>query len=240
MSYCSRISRALRATLRLSALLLLAGFVLLGARAINAQSMPGFQAPEKPLAPEELVPDSIKAARGLAPLSRLYGHLIMDASKARRLPPLDPREQKKAVRDKLLRIGVVRPLPLPLNPLTDSTSYIVAEGEVNVGAIVTEGALYTRVHFKDMSLPPGARVFVYSASKPDDYQGPFEGRGPSADGTFWTPPLKGDTVVIEYVTAPGSKSAGTPFLVSEVSHTFKDLFAPNDPAGVCNLEVTSP
>ena len=133
MSYCSRISRALRATLRLSALLLLAGFVLLGARAINAQSMPGFQAPEKPLAPEELVPDSIKAARGLAPLSRLYGHLIMDASKARRLPPLDPKEQKKAVSDKLLRIGVVRPLPLPLNPLTDSTSYIVAEGEVNVG-----------------------------------------------------------------------------------------------------------
>src|SRR6185295_1380942 len=55
-----------------------------------------------------------------------------------------------------------------------------------------------------------------------------------------TPPLKGDTVVIEYFTAPGSKSKGTPFLVSEVSHTFKDLFTPNDPAGACNLEVINP
>ncbi|HEY6045915.1 MAG TPA: hypothetical protein VIU65_04885, partial [Pyrinomonadaceae bacterium] len=219
----------------MSALLLLAGLVLLTARASNAQSMPGFQAPEKPRTAE--IPDSIKAERGLAPLSRLYGHLIMDQQKVRRLPPLDPSEQKKAVSEKLLRIGVVRPLPLPLNPLTDSTSYIVAEGEVNVGAVATEGALYTRLHFKDMSLPPGARVFVYSASQPDDYHGPYEGHGPSADGTFWTPPLKGDTVVIEYLTAPGSKAKGTPFLVSEVSHTFKDLFAPNDPAGACNQEV---
>src|SRR6185436_17252811 len=122
-----------------------------------------------------------------------------------RLPALNPSEQKKAVSEKLLQIGVVRPLPIPLNPLRDSTAYVVAEGEVNVSAVATEGALNTRVHFKDMSLPPGARVFVYSASKPAEYYGPYEGHGPSADGTFWTPPVSGDTIVIEYVTAPGTK-----------------------------------
>jgi hypothetical protein len=239
MSFNSRFIGLMRAYLRLGAAAFILVCALSTAHSIFGQSMPGFQAPGNPKA-QDNTPLSVKAARGQAPLSRLYGHLIMDAKKVRRLPALDPSELKKAVSDKLLRIGVVRALPLPLDPLTDSTSYVVAEGEVNVSAIDTEGALYTRVHFKDMSLPPGARVFVYSASKPDEYHGPYEGRGPSADGTFWTPPLKGDTVVIEYVSAPGSKSKGTPFLVSEVSHTFKEIFGPNDPAGACNLEVVNP
>jgi Calx-beta domain/Bacterial pre-peptidase C-terminal domain len=237
MPFCSRMFLALRATVRTSALLLITVVVLAGAQSINAQSMPGFQAPEKPLSPEQLLPESIKAARGLAPLSRLYGHLIVDVKKARRLPRLDPSEQKKVVSEKLMRIGIVRPLPIALNPLTDSEIYSVPEGDVRVSAVVSEGALYTRVHFQNMSLRKGARVFVYSASDPSQFHGPYEGHGASADGTFWTPPLKGDTVVIEYITAPGTTAEKAPFQVSEVSHTFTDLFDPNDPAGACNLEV---
>ena len=65
MLFCSRISPALRATLGSSALLFLTLIVLSGASSAHAQSMPGFQAPEKPLSAEELLPDSVKAARGL-------------------------------------------------------------------------------------------------------------------------------------------------------------------------------
>jgi hypothetical protein len=239
MSCNSRSIGFMRAYLRLSAAAFILVCALSSAHSIYGQSVPGFQAPDKPKG-QDNTPLSVKAARGQAPLRKLYGHLKFDSAKVRRLPPLDPSEQKKVVNEKVLRIGVVRPLPLPLNPLTDSAAYVVAEGEVNVSAIVTEGALYTRVHFKDMSLPPGARVFVYSASKPDEYHGPYEGHGASADGTFWTPPLSGDGVVIEYVTAPGTKSKTAPFTVSEVSHTFKNVFEENDQAGSCNQEVQSP
>jgi hypothetical protein len=228
----------MRDYLRLGAAAFILVCAISSAHSIYGQSVPGFQAPITPKSLDN-TPLSVKAERGQAPLSRLYGHLIMDASKVRRLPALDLSEQKKSVDDKLLRIGVVRPLSLPLNPLTDSTAYTVAEGEVNVSAVTTEGALYTRVHFQGMSLPPGARVFVYSANKPDEFHGPYEGHGPSADGTFWTPPLTGDTVVIEYVTAPGTQVKGTPFLVSEVSHTFKNAFGINDAAGSCNIDVTT-
>src|SRR6185503_20257929 len=211
---------------------------LAGAHSIYGQSMPGFQAPTKPKAQDNTTV-SLKAARGQAPLSKLYGHLRIDSGKVRSLPPLDPSERKRAVSEKPLRIGVVRPLPMALDPLADSVVYPVTEGNVYVAGLVSEGALYTRVHFTNMSLPPGARVFVYSMSNPDEYHGPYEGRGASADGTFWTPRLTGDTVVIEYDTAPGTTSKGTPFTVSEVSHTFKEVAADNDQALFCNVEVPS-
>jgi hypothetical protein len=238
MSFNSRSIGFMHAYLRLGAAAFILVCALSSAHSIYGQSMPGFQAPNKPKA-LDTTPLSVKAERGQAPLSLLYGHLVMDAKKVRRLPALDPSLQKRILNEKLLRVGVVRPLQLPLNPLTDSTAYSVAEGEVNVSAVTTEGALYTRVHFKNMALPPGARVFVYSASNPDEYHGPYEGHGASSDGTFWTPLLTGDTVVIEYVTAPGTKSKGTPFQVSEVSHTFKDSLSPNLPAGACNNDVST-
>lgn len=210
--------------------------VLCGVSSVSAQSMPGYRAPDKPKAAEVSV--SAKAAQGKAPLSKLYGHLKTDPAKVKRLPPIDPREKLKDLQEKMVRIGVVRPLEAPFDPLTDSAIYSVREGDVRVGAVVSEGALYTRVHFKGMSLPDGARVFVYSASNPDEYYGPYEGRGPSDNGTFWTPPLSGDAVVVEYISPPGTKS-NAPFKVFEVSHIYKDIFSPNDPAGSCNLDVTS-
>ena len=136
---------------------------------------------------------------------------------------LSESEQKRKKRDKFLRIGVVRPLETPLDALSDSTLYTVAEGYIRVGGVVSEGAVAVRVQFKDMSLPPGARVFVYSPTNPNEYYGPYEGRGASEDGTFWTPPMHGDTAVIEYFTPAKSNSAKTPFKVLSIAHVYKDL-----------------
>lgn len=196
-------------------------FVLFVCAPAFGQSAPGYRAPDKPKAAEVSV--SEKAAQGKAPLSKLYGHLITDPAKVKRLPALDPSEKLKEVKDKIVRIGVLRSLATPLDPLTDSAIYSVPEGDVRVGAIVSEGALYTRVHFKGMSLPAGARVFVYSLANPDEYYGPYEGHGLSDDGTFWTPPMKGDGVVIEYFVPTGAEnSQNTPFKVSEVAHVYED------------------
>ncbi|MGH9873235.1 MAG: Calx-beta domain-containing protein [Pyrinomonadaceae bacterium] len=212
-------------------------YLLVLAPSVFAQSAPGFQAPEKPSTTLE-VPIQIRAGRGEAPLSRIYDYLKVDPAKVRRLPALTADEMRMEPSEKILRIGVVRPLLSLINPLTASPPYRLIEGDVRVMGIVSQGALYTRVHFSRMSLPPGARVFVYSTKNPDDFNGPYEGHGLAEDGTFWTPPLAGEEVVIEYFTRSGSGATSeVPFSVSEISHTFKDVFGP-DAAGLCNLEVT--
>ncbi|HEV7681130.1 MAG TPA: DUF4214 domain-containing protein [Pyrinomonadaceae bacterium] len=203
-----------------------------------AQSVPGFQAPDKPATPFE-VPVQIKAARGQAPFNRIYDYLNVEPARLNRLPALTAAEMKSPKsNEKILQVGVVRQLGKALNPLTDASTYRLLEGDVRVMGIVSEGALFTRVHFSRMSLPAGARVFVYSAKNPDDFYGPYEGHGLAEDGTFWTPPVAGDEVVIEYFTrSTADAAAEIPFTVSEISHRFKNVFAPAD-AGACNLEVT--
>ena len=200
----------------------------------RSQSMPGYQAPDKPKRADD-VSVAVKAKRGEVPLSKLYGHLKADPSKTKRLPPIKPRDRRPRL-EKRLQVGVVRTLPSPLNPLIDSVSYNVAEGEVRVASIVSEGALYTRIQFKEFSLPAGARVFVYPAGKPDEFFGPYEGKGPWNDGLFWTPAISGDQIIIEYTAPTGTITTDTPFKISEIAHIYKNV-ATNDPAGVCNLEV---
>ena len=213
-----------------------AACLLFSAMLTNAQSLPGYQAPPKPKSVDN-VPVELKALRGQAPLTKLYSHLKADVAKARRLRPLTEREKLKTW-EKLLQVGVVRSFLRPLDPLLDSASYVVPDGDVRVASIVTEGALFTRVHFKGMSLPVGARVFVYSIANPDEYYGPYEGTGLTGDGTFWTPPMSGDGVVIEYFAPTGTGSNDVPFKINEVAHIYKDAFTANA-AGACNLEVPS-
>jgi len=79
--------------------------VLLLACSVYGQSLPGYQAPQKPRTAEQL---SIveKVARGQAPLRKLYGHLKPDASRMKRMPPLNARN-KRNKSEKLLQVGVV-------------------------------------------------------------------------------------------------------------------------------------
>ena len=204
------------------------------------QSVPGFQAPDKPKVTDD-TPTAIKAARGEVPFSQMYGHLKLDAAKTKRLGQLTPSDLKSKKKDsKFLRIGVVRPLIAPLDPLSDSTLYKVAEGDIRIAGVVSEGAVAVRVQFNEMSLPAGARVFVYSPTDPNEYFGPYIGRGSSDDGTFWTPAIKGDTAIIEYFTPANSNSAKTPFKVFSIAHIYKDMASiEKGPAGFCELEVTT-
>ena len=202
------------------------------------QSLPGFQAPDKPKLKDD-TPVAAKAARGEVPFNRIYGHLKVGSTKTKRLGRLTPNEEKKTKQkdEKFLRIGVVRHLAKPLDAIADSTLYTVTEGDIRVAGVASEGAVAIRVQFKDMALPPGARVFVYSLTNPNEFYGPYEGRGPSEDGTFWTPAIHGDTAVIEYFSPAKSSSDKTPFKVSSIAHVYKDMSS-DDAAAACELEVT--
>ena len=211
---------------------------LLFACSAYGQSVPGFQAPDKPKVQDD-TPVAVKAARGEVPFNQMYGHLKLDSTKIKRLHELSPGEQKRKKDEKFLRIGVVRPLLTPLNPLSDSTLYKVAEGDIRVAGIVSEGAVAVRVQFQSMSLPAGARVFVYSLTNPNQFYGPYEGRGASEDGTFWTPAIQGDTAVIEYFIPAKTNSIKTPFKIFSIAHVYKDMAFEKGAAGFCENEVTA-
>jgi len=229
LSFSSETPAKIQRLLVIGLILFCASLVALG------QSMPGYQAPAKPATKENL---REKAARGEAPLNQLYSNLDVESKKVKRLAPLSARERNKRS-EKVLSIGVVRQLMSPLKLTAEATRHQVAEGDLLLAAIVSPGARRLRVHFQNMALPPGARVFVYSKSNRDDFAGPYENHGPVENGTFWTPPLAGEEVVIEYLAPTGSNSTSLPFQILEVSHAYKDVIEiTSDPAGACNLEVT--
>ena len=239
----SRLARSAPPALKLIAVcLLLAG----AAATARAQSLPGVKAPDEAKAPaRQELPAALKATLGLAPLGKLYDFVRVDPSKLRLLRAPDPSELREEPRPgrKKVRVGLVRAFPTPLEMDRDAAAYRVAEGWVRVLGLRSEGALMTRVHITGMSLPAGARIFVYSLKNPEEFYGPYEGRGPSGDGTFWSPPVKGDGVAVEYFNPdPAAGATPSPFQVSEVSHIFRDPLAKETAqaaAGSCNREVTS-
>jgi hypothetical protein len=157
------------------------------------------------------------------PPSQTHKQIKIDESVTYRLPQLNPNATVQG-KGRPLQIGVTR--PLSLDPLAKSKWFSLGGGgQVGGFGIISPGALQLRVHFINVALPRGAKIFISSMKNPDEFYGPFEGRGPSGDGTFWTPPIEGEGAIVEYFTperAPRSKNSPSPFLVSEVSHIFRN------------------
>ena len=157
------------------------------------------------------------------PPSRTHKQIKIDESVTYRLPPLN-RDATAQGKGRPLQVGVTR--PLALDPLAKSKWFSLGRGgQVGGFGIISAGALQLSVHFINVALPRGAKIFISSMKNPDEFYGPFEGRGPSGDGTFWTPPVEGEGVIVEYFTpdrSPRSKNSPSPFLVSEVSHVFRN------------------
>src|SRR5437870_7260178 len=95
-------------------------------RSVPAQrlSIPSIQSPDdKKAAAKESI--EVRAAKGEAPLSRLYKQIRVDASKIHRLPALGPRERVPTQKSKQVQIGVVRSLGRPLDAKFDGSAYAV-------------------------------------------------------------------------------------------------------------------
>jgi hypothetical protein len=160
------------------------------------------------------------------PPSRTFDSILADASSTHRLPPLAEQDAGQAQGvTKKLRIGTVRPLASPLNfPASGKCFDLGHAGYDNVLAVISEGARQVRVHFEQMALPTGAKLYVSSLKNPNETYGPYERRGLSDDGSFWTPPVEGEGVLIEYYR-PRSVSNSTgqriAFQITELSHIYK-------------------
>src|SRR5687767_604235 len=75
-----------------------------------------------------------------------------------------------------------------------------------------------QIEIRGMHLPPGTRLFVYGAGNGAaiDIAGPWEGTGPSADGSFWTPAVRGSEAILE-LQCDGETPADLPFEIVQTA-----------------------
>jgi uncharacterized protein (TIGR03437 family) len=160
-----------------------------------------------------------KIGRGQAPLSRKYPNLKLENVRVVRLETLPAEALRQKTPRRKMRIGVTRPITVALAAQADSTIFETPEGRLGMLRVISPGALLLRLHLTQVALPAGARLFVYSAKNPDEFYGPY--LKPDG-GEFWTPPLTGDEVVVEYLlpNVGQSQMEKEVFHLSEVSHIF--------------------
>lgn len=159
------------------------------------------------------------------PFSRVNELIKPDPAKTVRLPRLTETEKSLGTANKKMRIGTVRKLDREISDFSQGTDFAVGGGTVWVFEVVSEEAVQTRLRFSATDLPKGAKLFVYSAKNPSEVYGPFENSGDSKNGDFWTPPIEGDGVIIEYYAPSRIKSqkSDLPFKIIEVSHIYRDI-----------------
>ncbi len=161
---------------------------------------------------------------GELPLSRVYEFIKPDASKTTRLPKLTEAQKASSSIGKRMQIGTVRQLERQVSKFSQGDSFTVADGKVWIAQITSEAAIQTRLRFNNMNLPEGAKVFVYSDVNPNEVYGPYKKHGDSDTGDFWTPPVEGDSVIVEYFAPNGNGLTKNklPFQIVEVSHIYRD------------------
>lgn len=125
-----------------------------------------------------------------------------------------------------LQVGVAR--ALSLDPMTQGVWFDLGDaGRAAMLGIISEGAVQVRVQFVGTNLLPGAKLFVRSMNDPDEVYGVFDSRGAPGDGEFWSPPVRGEGVVIEYIEPQMARSNRRrkkipPFRIVQISHIFRE------------------
>ena len=121
-----------------------------------------------------------------------------------------------------LKVGDVRPYraetphPYPLG--TEARPVVWTD------TVVSPGAEFVRVHFKNVNLAPGDYLTV---SSPDGLQTwTYTGRGPHSDGAIWAFAIDGDTAVVRI---HGGRGAGHGYQIDAVGHGTVGLGPKNGP-----------
>jgi lysyl endopeptidase len=158
-----------------------------------------------------------------------------------RLAPLDRDAllEQDAVRGRIgavkaLRYGIGREVAVAS---VDGQWYDLAGGaRLWAAEIVSTDALGVRLRFKDLRLPQGAELAVYSPSASDPENGLIKTGSPRFDperyvqrygassapqGEVWTGTFVGDRVRMEYL-APAGSSRDLPFTVDNLQHLYLD------------------
>jgi len=136
-----------------------------------------------------------------------------------------------------LRISVGRDLDLGIEKGT--WLEVPGAGRVWVMDVVSPEAVGLRVHLAEVELPLGAELWVYAPGHPESASGPYLGRGPLEDGSFWTGTVEGERARIE-LWAPGDAVSGAfaPPRITGLQHLYRDPVAEDPSLGTCHNDVT--
>ena len=149
------------------------------------------------------------------------------------------------------RVGV--PFSVDLTPASAGTWETLRNGASRWRLVVeSPGALWLVLGMGQFELQPGAALRLYTPDRATEL-GPFTSADIRSHGELWSPPIGGDTVIVE-LDWPSSRTGETPALrLTQVSHGYKPLDGPfglellgeSDTrdlgdSGSCNIDIVCP
>ena len=171
---------------------------------------------------------SVIPTREIALLPSTKYRLPVVAVKPQSLPELDIAEMEKKSAN---QVGFERPVAIDVR--TRSKGFRNGDGsEILIFSIRSPGALGLRLHITAFDIPDTDEVYIYGLGLDSEVQGPYRGKGPWEDSSFWSATVKGDTAIIEYY----SKGRPRDFGISEVAHLIEDPRA-TLPPNVLSCEI---
>ncbi len=182
-----------------------------------------------PAPPQEAVArgDSTLLALLIEQTLPLDSVVTVDVSRDELEAPLAPGERR-------VRVGVtkavgldvelssLRPNDLTSNPRALAHGAIRANGRGGftwTAIVESPGATALRMHFVNFFLPRNGELYLYSDE--GEVFGPYTGRGPHADGEFWSHTLRGSRLTLQLSYDGGDTARAlraTRFVVADVGH----------------------
>ena len=105
----------------------------------------------------------------------------------------------------------------------DAIQTVLQDGTVvkQIG-IRSAGAYSINLLFSDFEIPPGGKLFIYSADH-SYVVGSFDYRNNSPSKLFPIQPVAGESIVVEYSEPANAPFTGR-FIITEVNHDYRDFF----------------
>jgi len=108
--------------------------------------------------------------------------------------------------------------------LNDAVSTVLPDGTtVRQIGIRSAGAYSINLFLTDFEIPPGGKLFVYSADH-SYVAGSFDYRNNSPDKILPIQPVAGESIIIEY-SEPANVPFKGHFIISEVNHDYRNIFS---------------
>lgn len=158
------------------------------------------------------------------------------------LQPID-RDMLKA-RDAIaksdgLPLQFAEPLPVGLKVLENAEWVSLPEGMALWRVrIVAPGALGLNFGMKNVFLPSGAKLYIYSEES-RDVQGPFTSAHNKSHRELWTPIVPGESAVIE-VTVPEDRKSELSLEIAVANASYLDFYDLQEKQASCNIDVVCP
>jgi lysyl endopeptidase len=207
---------------RLILILLLAGGLIVGGKAISQASASAYDQQAQPVSSTPQPLDAVETVE----MPSVDVPALLAEDETRRAEGLPPR--------------FAQPIPENITPWNQGTWDTLPNGSsIWRLRVQSVGALSLNFGFSQYHMPEGGSLTIY---KPDHSRliGPFSAMDNEGDGQLWSPILLGDQAVIE-VVLPTARVADLELRLTSINHGYVAFGQPDvGTSGACNLDVACP